>query len=207
MRYVAALLFVLSAVVAMAQDTDSTNLKVKVKPVRYAFTLNSNILFCGSCLAEGSVVALPTTIHGIRWRKWRVGAGVGYTSFGPVRAMPYFGSVTLNLFGKKKQNGLFLEFNYGGAHAWLGREIRNGQWVERVRASNFTQLSLGYAFHYHGLRLAAQGGVHTLNTERIFERDQFFNYTWGYQDVIVPPQQTRIEYETTRAFLAISIGI
>lgn len=209
MRYVVALLIVLSSVAAMAQDTDSTKVKVtvKAKPVRYAFTLNSNVLFCGSCLAESSLVALPTTIHGIKWRNWRVGAGVGYTSYGPVRAMPYFGSVTFNLFGKKKQNGLFLELNYGGAHAWLGPGIRNGEWVESVRASNFAQLSAGYAFHYHGLRLAAQGGISTLITERTFDYGQYYNYTWGSQDFIVPPRREHVEYETTRAFLAISVGI
>jgi hypothetical protein len=205
MKYATVLLFVLVPIAAMAEGNDS--LKVKVKPIRYAFTLNSNVLFCRSCTTESSTVALPTTIHGIRWKQVRIGAGVGYTSFGPIRVTPFFGSLTLNLFGKKKQNGVFVEFNYGGAHSWLASHLRNGEFLEDVRASNFSQLSAGYAFHYHGLRLAAQVGVHSLQTTRTFEIGNSYTYTWGMMDIIIPPRQERFDYETTRAFLAISIGI
>jgi hypothetical protein len=203
MRYAVTLLFLATAIATVAGDTDS----LKVKPVRYVFTLNSSVLFCGSCTTESSTVALPTTIHGIRWRQLRVGAGIGYTSFGPIRVMPYFGSVMLSLYGKKRQQGVFVEFNYGAAHAWLAPPVRNGDFLKDVTASSFSQLSAGYAFHYHGLRLAAQVGVHSLITERTMEYGQGYYYPYGTMDNFVPPRHEFIEYETTRLFLTISIGI
>lgn len=204
MKYAAALIFLGTSLVAAAGDGDS----LKVKPIRYAFTLNSAVMFCNDCVSESSTVALPTTIHGIRWKKLRVGVGVGYTSFGPVRAMPYFGSVSLGLTGKKKQNGIFVEFNYGGAHAWLAPTMRSGDLLKDVTAKGFTQLSAGYAYHYHGLRLAAQVGVHALRTFRTLEYGQGYYYPYGTTDnFYVPPQREYVEYETTRLFLAISIGM
>jgi hypothetical protein len=203
MRNAAAFFLVFTSVVAMADGSDS----LKVRPVRYVFTLNSNVLFCGNCVTESSVVALPTTIHGIRWKQLRVGAGIGYTSFGPVRAMPYFGSVTLNLFGKKRHNGIFVELNYGAAHAWVAPQVMNGDYVEEVKASNFAQLSAGYAFHFHGLRLAAQAGMHWLQTTRTYAYGRPYTYWWGTQDLIVPPQTFSTHYQTARGFLSISIGI
>lgn len=197
------LLILLASNAAMASEGDS----LKIKPVRYFFTLTSNVLLCGSCQTDGGALALPTTIHGIRWKKLRVGAGVGYTALGPTRLMPYFGSVTFNLFGKKRQNGVFIEFNYGGAHAWLAPVRVNNDFIDDVKSWGFTQLSAGYAFHHHGLRLAVQTGVQSLKTQRIHSYGQGYDYRWGLMDDFVPPSQESFKYETTRAFVAISIGI
>ena len=202
MRYTAAFVFVLFSIGATAGETDS----LKQKPLRYAFTINSAMLFCKDCNIEGSLVAMPTTIHGIRYRELRLGAGIGYTSFGPVRSMPYFGSLSWDLFGKKRKSGLFVEFNYGGAHAWLGPSY-DDRYLKEVKAWGFIQASAGYAFHYYKLRLAVQAGFQSLKTRRTYVYGDPYSYPWGPGEFTLPAQQTITDYNTRRAFLTLSIGM
>lgn len=201
MKHVIAIVLVLTSMAATGQ-TDS----LKTKPVRYAFTLNSGMLFCPSCTIESSTVGSLTTVHGIKWKRLRVGGGLGYSSFGPIRVMPIFGSVSVNLFGKKAKSGLFTELNYGGAHSWLAAPMRNGEFLKDVSASNFVQFSAGYAFHYYGLRVTAQVGVHSLEVARRYEIGNEYEYNWGLVNYIIPPQEQLIEYNTTRPFISISVG-
>lgn len=203
MRSFASLIFLLVSISAMAGDADS----LKQRPLRYVFTINSAVLLCASCASESSSIALPTTIHGIQVKRWRLGAGIGYTSFGPIRAMPYFGSVTYNLYGKKRKNGFFVEYNYGGAHAWLASVLDRNNFLKDVEASGFSQVSLGYALHYEKLRIAAQAGFQTLKTLRRYEYGGGYFYPLPTQDFFVPPNEELVEYETNRFFVAISIGI
>jgi hypothetical protein len=202
MRYAAAVVFLLCAIGATAGETDS----LKAKSLRYAFTINSAMLFCANCNIEGSLVAMPTTIHGIRYRKLRAGAGVGYTSFGIIRSMPYFGSVSWDLFGRKRKSGLFVEFNYGGAHAWLSPS-QNDRYLDEVKAWGFFQASAGYAFHYQKLRVALQAGFQSLKTRRTYVYGETYTYSWPTGDVIMPPHQSITDYDTRRFFLNLSVGI
>lgn len=204
MKSVATFIFALISIAAIAGEADT----LKRKPVRYVFTVNSAVLMCWGCALESSSVALPTTIHGIQVKNWRFGAGVGFTSFNIIRAMPYFGSVSYNLYDmKKRRGGLFVEYNYGGAHAWLARPARDGNSLKDVDAWGFQQFSLGYAFQYEKLRLAAQAGFQRLSTIRRYQYGEPTFYPSNTLDYYLPPNQESVEYETNRFYIAISIGI
>lgn len=120
--------------------------------------------------------------------------------------MPYFGSLTVNMFGRGRANGVFLELDYGGAHAWVASVASNDYTTREVKAWGFTRLSAGYALDHHGLRIAAQAGIYALTTRTTTYYGQGYNYPW-LDFVYVPPQQESVYYKTTRPFLAISIGI
>jgi hypothetical protein len=121
--------------------------------------------------------------------------------------MPYFGSVTCNLYGNKKKNGLFAEFNYGGAHAWLAPSITSNDFQQSVKAWNFFLVSVGYAHQYEKLRLAVQTGFHALQTKRSYQYGDGYFYPTASGNIYIPPRQTFIEYEMTRFFVGISFGI
>jgi hypothetical protein len=197
------LAFLLCSTGAMAAETDS----LKQKPLRYVFTVNTAMLFCGKCSIEGSLVAMPTTVHGIQYKKIRIGAGIGYTSYGSMRTMPYFGSLTYNLYGIKRKHGLFVELNYGGAHAWMSPFMNNERYSNTVTASRFVQISTGYAYHYEKLRLGIQTGFQMLQTERTQTLGVPYNSLWGDVEYVTPPTSMEVNYRTNRFFISLSIGI
>lgn len=199
MRAVASFVFLLASFGSIAGDADS----LKTKAVRYVFSVNSGVLFCYDCMYESSTLALPSTIHGIQVQNLRLGAGVGHTSFGPIRTLPYFGSISFDFFGKKSTNGVFMEFDYGGAHTWLGSPEQRGDQLKKVDAWGFSQISVGYAHRYEKLRFAAQLGFMKLKTIRRYR----YNDGYYYLDYYIPPYESSTNYEIKRLFVTVSVGI
>src|SRR6218665_722584 len=71
----------------------------------------------GALLGD-KVTFSSSTIHGIKLSKrLRAGAGIGFNSYEDAQALPLFGSMSLDLFGKK--NTVFVQMDYGWAPwAW-----------------------------------------------------------------------------------------
>ncbi|HZY82384.1 MAG TPA: hypothetical protein VFE50_22820 [Cyclobacteriaceae bacterium] len=202
MRFVLATALLAVSIQCLGDPGDT----LKRKPLRYVFSINSSMSFCTSCTQEGSLVAMPTTIHGIQYKNLRLGGGIGYTAFGQIRMMPYFGSLTFNFFGAKVKNGFFVQWDYGTTHAWTSNNLYNNQFLKRVSGANFLQVSTGYAYHYHKLRLAAQVGYQSLKTSTVYEYAwiPYYNFI-GY--VPPPPANVNQEVEIRRFFLSLSFGL
>jgi hypothetical protein len=176
---------------------------VAKSPLRYFFNINSGMLFCHDCSVEGAFVAAPSTIHGIEYGLWRLGGGVGLNSIGDARMMPYFGSLSTHIFGKKKRQGLILEFNYGGAHAWTaGGQPEYGRLTE-ITARNFLQASFGYGGYYHKMRIAVTIGVHQMDISKKYQ----YGVGAFYSDYYYPPSFTVVEQKLKRFFVNLSFGI
>jgi len=203
MKYVLGVAFLVASIYSVAGPSDS----LKHKPLRYVFSVNSSMSFCASCVEDGSLVAMPSTIHGIQYKNVRLGVGVGYTAFGQVRMMPYFGSLTFNLFGAKVKNGFFLQCDYGSTHAWVAPVARHDVSLKSSTATNFLQISTGYAYHYQKLRMAVQIGFHSLKTSMKYEYGGG-GYNLFFADYIAaPPPNTTKDVELRRLFLSISFGL
>jgi hypothetical protein len=202
MRYLVIAWWLSSSLHAVAEPTDS----VAQKPLRYVFSVNSSMSFCSKCSQEGSLVAMPTSIHGIQVKRWRLGGGLGYTAFGQIRMMPYFGSATFNLFGKKAANGLFVQCDYGSAHAWLAPSLRENGYLKTVRGHDLFQISAGYAYHYHKLRLAAQLGFQSLKVTKVYEYGPI-SYLNSIDYIGYPASRTTEEYRIQRLYLSLSFGL
>lgn len=96
------LCFLLSeAVSAQAQDDD--------RGIAYYNRISTGILAGGQ---NGLVTGSVATTHGISWRRWSLGAGVGIESYERWRTVPVFGSLSYYFRGAREK-GVYLQFNAG----------------------------------------------------------------------------------------------
>lgn len=209
MRIAAAIFLILAGASNVAGQSDS--LVVKEKAIRYVFTINSGTLFCRNCNLSPSSV--PTTIHGIElFKRWRIGGGIGYTSFRNVNTMPYFGSVSVDMPDRNKNRGLYAEWNFGSGWAWLGEENTDpyqypSETVDYVTMPVFHQISLGYFIRYHKVRLATYIGYQQAKTIVKYTYGEPSVYDGPMYDYIMPAANSRVENITKRLLVGISIGI
>ncbi len=207
MKYLGILMLVVASRVALAGalgpvSGEDTTIVAK-KPLRYFFNISSGMLICSDCKLEGSAVAQPSTVHGIEYKMLRFGAGVGFNTLGDVRTLPYFGHVSLNLFGQKKRQGLIFEFNYGSTYAWTAKNQGGWETIASVRATQFIQPSFGYGFYYHKMRIALQVGWQHLDLVRKIQYGQGGIWDSTYY----PPSYQETEYRLKRMFINLSLGI
>jgi hypothetical protein len=207
MKHLGALMLVMLCEVALAGNfghvsgDDTTVAKV---PLRYFFNINSGMLFCNECKLEGSVLAAPSTTHGLEYGIFRLGAGVGFNSIGDVRLVPYYGSISMNLFSQKRRQGVILEFNYGSARSWVTTSTDQFYYLTEARAKNFVQPSFGYGLYYHKMRIALTLGWQRLDITKKYQ------YSEGYyaaDSTYYPSSYTEISQRLNRFFVNLSLGI
>ncbi|WP_276372440.1 hypothetical protein [Chryseolinea sp. H1M3-3] len=105
-----------------------------------------NNFLAGALLGEegkGTGVSLSTT-HGVRLKRWTLGAGVGFDSYLNWKAVPVFGSIGFD-FANIKRNAVFLQFNAGYSNARIVNR-NNQQWVSDYRDYGSEMISslIGY---------------------------------------------------------------
>ena len=106
MRSSLSVVLVLLCLTIRAQDS------TKHANIMYSNSFSSGALFD----SEKNITGSLSVINGIKWRQWRMGAGVGFDGYEDWRVFPIFASFAFD-FNNKGGNSLFLQFNCGHSFA------------------------------------------------------------------------------------------
>jgi hypothetical protein len=199
MRLLTAIVLLLSAVTAeCATPADS----VPRRASRYFFSVRSGMALCKDCALDGPATAYFSTIHGVRLTPGsHLGVGIGITTAAERVVVPLFGSLNINLFGKK--NKLFAEFNYGAAPS-TAASIREEGWTETVKVRSYWQPSIGYKIKYYDMRIGILIGLQAMKLTQTMTYPGW-NGGWG---IPRPATQnsTALNYNASRFVVGLSVG-
>lgn len=132
-------------------QTDS--LTVEKRKVVYFNNVLAGGLFGES--GQESGLSLSTT-HGIRWGRMALGAGVGFDSYLHWKAVPFFGSISVDL-ARIKQNAFYFQINAGNSFA---EKINRETWLFDYREYGSTMIgtTAGYRINTDKLTLYIAAG-------------------------------------------------
>ena len=184
-------------------DTESINLPDK--RIHYFFNFLSGALVGGSGInEEGMATFTFSTVHGVRiGKRLSAGAGLGFDSYLGWKAMPLFGSLSYDLFGKR--NKVFVQLNYGTA--WVSRIMTGYEYGNTSHTgSKMFNPSLGYKISSGNLRLYIQAGykIQKINMYAVYP-----GY-YSYANRLIAPtpnsSYSNTELSMNRAYFSIGFG-
>lgn len=80
-------------------------------------SLSSGVL-AGEHPQTGKILTSTTSLSGgLKVKQMRVGVGIGFDSYPEWQTMPLYGTIAFDL--SKNTHGLFMQFSYGYAFAWM----------------------------------------------------------------------------------------
>jgi hypothetical protein len=176
------------------------------KKIHYFFNFLSGTLVGGSGMnGEGMATFTFSTVYGARFgKRLSVGAGLGFDSYLGWKAMPFFGSLSYDLFGKS--NKVFVQLNYGIA---LVNKVTTG--YEYGNTTNYNgrgmfNPSLGYKIVNENLRLYIQVGykMQRINMNNVYP----VYYSTSFRSIAPTPNSyyTDTELSINRAYFSIGFG-
>jgi hypothetical protein len=178
---------------------DSTG---RTKMISYFFTFQSGTLIgCYDCKVAKEITFSAATIHGIKiGKKLRLGAGAGFDSYSDRQALPMFGSVSWDLFGKN--NTVFTQITYGWGYVWKPLKQQEFALVKTRGGEAFSAM-VGYRIRYGDIGIALMGGYKFQSTTDYYAYSpSLFIYNRGYQS---SSQQT-IRENMNRLAISLSVG-
>ncbi len=185
-----------------ASETDSLSRKGSVT---YYFSVGMAALQgCEDCKSKGPVTTFSlNTIHGVRiGKRLSVAGGLGYDVYESWNALPMFGVVSWDLFGRRK-NRAFLQFEYGYSAAW----IRESSQVLNYKSSSGGKMIsplLGYRIHTGTTTITLTMGYKFQRTHSSFAAPM---YTYIPYDFTAPPMGERdVQSDMNRFVAGIGVG-
>jgi hypothetical protein len=195
------LLIIITLLNVKGQSVPSDSLKQQ-KLISYFFTFQSGTLIgCYDCKVAKEITFSAATIHGIKiGKKLRLGAGAGFDSYSDRQALPMFGSVFWDLFGKN--NTVFTQITYGWGYVWKPLKEQEFALVKTRGGEAFSAM-VGYRIRYGDIGIALMGGYKFQSTTDYYAYSpSLFIYNRGYQS---SSQQTICE-NMNRLAISLSVG-
>lgn len=171
----------------------------------YFFNVNMGPLIgCDDCISKDVMFSF-STIHGVTiGRKLRTGLGAGLDSYYTWNAIPLFGNVSFDFAGSKNTHALFIQMQYGWAHAW--HQKSENEWgLADTRGGTYLCGQLGYRLRYHSVRFAILAGVKQQRVLSHFEYPGNLYYedgTWKSGPSTTRDVKTRMD----RFVITLSVG-
>ncbi|HEX5171633.1 MAG TPA: hypothetical protein VFW11_20785 [Cyclobacteriaceae bacterium] len=183
-------LFILMSLVstsAYCQDS----LSVSYHKLEYWNSFATGILVGNS---ETSITGSFSTIHGLSFKRWRFGIGLGIEGYEKWRTFPFFGSSTFD-FGKIKNHSLYVQMNAGYA---IGQRIEKVEGATHEEENGGLMLNpmLGYRLNLGNTSLSVAAGY---KLQRV---DYSFDWLWGW-----PYAKTTMDEEFNRFIFQIGFGL
>jgi hypothetical protein len=155
-----------------------------------------NQFFSGGLLGKsgtgGSLSA--STVHGVRYKKLSIGAGLGYDSYGIWRAMPVVASVGYDLHDSGL-NRVFLQLNYG--HAWTSNiGAQNSGYIYTSSGGRVINPMVGYRVASGKWRMYLMAGY----------KFQRINYTQTYKWRTWTGDRMTVEQDMERLSVQLGVG-
>jgi len=198
MRYCILLLVAVVWKPTMGQsvNTDSTQSK---RGISYFFSIQSGALI------GDQVTFSASTIHGITLaKKLRLGGGIGFDSFKNSNTTPVFGSVSLDVLGKK--NIVFIQSTYGCAPFAWSQSLKKEYGFDKIKGGEDFSVMLGYRITDGDVRIALLAGLKHQEIQIRYEYPAY--YPWS--SLFVPKEQaynTQVITETmNRLAVSLSVG-
>lgn len=139
------------------------------KYIGYFFNMNMGPLIgCDDCISKDVMFSF-STIHGVTvGRKLRTGIGAGFDSYTTWNTIPLFGNVSFDIAGTKNTHALFIQVQYGWAHAW--HQKLESEWgLAGTTGGTYLSGQLGYRLRYHSVRFAILAGLKQQTVKSHFE--------------------------------------
>jgi hypothetical protein len=151
----------------------------------------------GGLLAEWTQGSSFTTsfVHGIRLKKFAIGAGVGYDAFAEWRTLPVFARVNFD-FASVQTHRFYLGIDAGYSKAWWpGQEA--SEFIIHEKGGIFYHPQVGYRLGAGDVRVYLSAGYKVQHI--IYDQDPRW-WIWGYPS-------TRQSVERTIGRLSVQIGV
>lgn len=184
---------------------DTEHIDMPHKKIHYFFNFLSGTLVGGSGInEEGMATFTFSTLHGARiGKRLSAGAGLGFDSYLGWKAMPLFGSLSYDLFGKK--NKVFVQLNYGTAlvsKVITGNEYGNASHT----GSRMFNPSLGYKIASGNLRLYIQAGYKMQKIDMYNVYPVY--YSTSFRSIAPTPNSSysNTDLSMNRAYFSIGFG-
>ncbi len=98
---------------AQAQRKDSIS---KLQKPHYFFSFSNGMLIGKDAR---SITYTLNTVHGISFRRLKIGVGIGLDTYTSLQTLPLFGQVTYDILDfKGSKNSIYVQGSYGWSHAW-----------------------------------------------------------------------------------------
>ena len=174
--------------------------------INYFFTLQTGALIgCKDCSQVSDVSFTTSTVHGVTiGRKLRIGAGFGFDSYTDWQTLPIFGAVSWDLIGNKNSNALFVQWNYGGAKAWMNKTAQEYGYKDSS-GGRTTSVQLGYRIKYYDLRISFSLGLRSQQVSSYNEYPTFYRGPTGQLVAGTPSSKTNSE-ELNRLQFSMTLG-
>src|SRR6478735_1049019 len=196
MRYCIFLLAILVWRPTMGQSANSDS-TFRKSTLNYFFSVQYGALI------GDEVTFSASTIHGVTLaKKLRLGAGIGFDSFKNANTTPVFGSVSLDVFGKK--NVLFIQSTYGWAPFAWSPSLKNEYGYDKTKGGEDFSIMLGYRIISGDVRIALLAGLKHQQMQIQYKYPTY--YPWS--SLYVPKEQaynTQVIKETMNR-IAISLS-
>jgi hypothetical protein len=181
---------------AQSVNADSTQRPTKFT---YFFSVQSGALI------SDQVTFSASTIHGITLaKKLRLGAGIGLDSFEDANTLPAFGSLSIDLFGKK--NVVFVQATYGWAPFAWSPSLKKEFGYKKIDGGQDFTMMVGYRISSGDVRIALLAGLKHQEMEIRYEYPAY--YPWS--SFFVPKEQAYntqvIKEAMNRVAVSLSVG-
>jgi hypothetical protein len=173
MKYNCLFVFMILIIGETSAQTIPSDSVARPKLISYFFNVQSGPLVgCTDCKKVKNYSFSASTIHGLKiGEKLRAGVGLGFDTYRDWRVLPFFGSVSWDLFGKK--NKVFTQLNYGWARAWNPYVEMFG--YNAVKGGQSFAAMMGYRIAYGDMRIALLAGWKSQITTMSHEQPY---YSW-----------------------------
>ena len=172
------------------------------KPVYYFTFGMGGMIGCEQCKVNSPSINFTTsTVHGVRFGKGSIGAGLGFDSYDNWKTVPLFGSASWDLFGKN--NKVFVQLNYGYGMAWINKENRPFGSTDG-RGGKMINPSIGYRMQSGNVKINFSMGY---KFQRVFST---YNYYYPYPTydsfMPYPGTSTEIRRDMNRWVIGMAVG-
>jgi hypothetical protein len=173
------------------------------KPV-YFFSLNVGSLFgCGDCVEAAGVSSTFSAVNGVAIKKLRAGIGLGFDSYYGWNVIPLTGMLSLDLWGTRNTNALFLQLNYGQSKVWAVDAFeRYG--FERAKGGRMIAPLVGYRIKYHDVNITILAGV---KWQRVTSHYSYPSWNWINGEWQQGTNTTQVEENMSRLMISLSVGL
>jgi hypothetical protein len=155
----------------------------------------------GAMISRPNVNFTTSSVHGVRFGRASIGAGIGFDAYDGWKTVPLFGSASWDLFGKN--NKVFIQLNYGFGAAWIKKEARPFGYA-KSQGGKMINPSLGYRMQSGNLRIHFSMGY---KFQRVFSTyDNYYPYPTFDSFMPYPANTTEIRMDMNRWVIGMAVG-
>lgn len=183
---------IISAVVLLCTSFTLAAEQDSLSRIHYFYSIHSGVLTASK--GNGSAVT-ASLLQGVRYKKFAVGAGLGYNAYLDWQTLPLFVFASAD-FARVRQGDFFFQCGAGYSRAWL-LPVDAETFASNLRGRHYFHPLVGYRIRKDKLRIYLSAGY-------AFQRISYEqpSSSWGWGSV-----ENKITVERDMQRLSIQIGL